>query len=321
MAFAVLRCSLTSDGDGAGVGGQGLLVLRGHPAYAVEDRTVADELFDQIVESGLDLCQLPFQLLFASGWQKRVEEVLCLPPCPGLGQGGVPGAPVRSERIGSECLCQLGVGFIQALEELAGLAPVRLPLVRRRQRVHGKCVSLRVAGSCRISRMLEFPDAVGLWLRKAGEELVELPACRSDLQQLPGPRRGVADVLPLFRGSDRCRDAGGQQGRVDLADDLDTRVDGLQDSCSVQEFGYEQLGRVLSDGRSDARPSAAQDTGLFENGRPWPALIQLPALQDVLLNVAAADQEFLLLAFGKLRYFHLGEGGGGYLLLGLLGTL
>ncbi|MFC4465254.1 hypothetical protein ACFPH6_12000 [Streptomyces xiangluensis] len=59
--------------------------------------------------------------------------------------------------------------------------------------VHGRCVAL--AGSCRISRVLEFRDAVGLWLREAGEELVELLACRPDLLQLPGPCRGGCPAI------------------------------------------------------------------------------------------------------------------------------
>jgi hypothetical protein len=174
------------------------------------------------------------------------------------------------------------------------------------------------------------------------------------VQELASLDRGLADVAPLLGGGDRCLDAVGQQCCVDLADDLHAGVDGLQDDGPVQEFGRQQLGGVLSDGRSDSGPPAAQgagvgahfqmpydrsdvlsagwrhafypalfeeEAGLLDDSWPRPSRVQFSGAQDVLLQIAARDQELLLLAFGKVGDLHLQEGGGGYLVMGLLRTL
>ncbi|OKI92754.1 hypothetical protein AMK10_23935 [Streptomyces sp. CB02058] len=109
--------------------------------------SVADEAFHQSMQSGFDLREFSFEQLLAAGAENCVEEVLCLPPGPGLGEGGESGTPLSSKGVCGEDLCQLGMSFAQALEQLPGFSAVRFTLVRQRQRLYCACVGMGVAGS------------------------------------------------------------------------------------------------------------------------------------------------------------------------------
>ncbi|MFC9157853.1 hypothetical protein ACFTT0_23070 [Streptomyces bauhiniae] len=82
-------------------------------------------------------------------------------------------------------------------------------------------------------------------------------------------------------------------------------------------------GDVLSAGRRHAFYPALfqEDSGLLDDGWPGPSRVQFSGAQDVLLQIAARDQEFFLLTFGQAGDLHFQEGCSGYLIVGLLCTL
>ncbi|MFE2712936.1 hypothetical protein ACFXKI_13320 [Streptomyces mirabilis] len=82
-------------------------------------------------------------------------------------------------------------------------------------------------------------------------------------------------------------------------------------------------GDVLSAGWRHAFHPALfeEESGLLDDGRPGPSRVQSAGSQDVLLQIAARDQELLLLAFGEAGDLYFREGCSGYLVVGLLCAL